>query len=132
MRILLLLVRVLMMPLRALVLLVYPELRSRRYVVQYVWYRSKSDYQQILKTSKDDPDEVIKDYSARKKRSEDRLSNFRDNNILYMKVAIDPIKLETWLKKNNLENLSKNRADYIKAIYKDAMKNGIQNKLVAE
>jgi uncharacterized Ntn-hydrolase superfamily protein len=121
-----------MMPLRALVLLVYPELRSRRYVVQYAWYRSKSDYQQILKTSKDDPDEVIKDYSAWKKRAEERLSNFRDNNILYMKVAIDPIKLETWLKKNNLENLSKNREDYIKAVYKDAMKNGIQNKPVAD
>lgn len=106
----------------------YPEIRHRKTLVSYTWYRSEADYNKVT-TNDTNIEKECKTYENWKVDSEKRLTELSNMGAVCLKIAIIPKNYMKWLKENGFENTSEIRERYAVSIYESACKNGIVNEV---
>ena len=118
-------IRFLLLPLKGVIIFFYPELGLRGYAVQYTWYQTKAEYDQIMRSNKIDSDEVLKTYEEWKAGADETLQQFSDSGIFFLKIIVKPKSLRKWLYRYGLENTRENRQNYVLAIYAEISAHGL-------
>lgn len=116
------LLRIILLPFKILVCLVYSDLRPT--TVGYAWYK-KEDYQRVVDSSRDNLEELVPTYDLWKTKADKYVEHYQKKGWLVVKVNIQLKELEMWLSANGLPNTGENRQKYVSHRMKNFFDNGI-------
>jgi hypothetical protein len=119
MKLLLVPIKILFLPLKYLVKILYPQST----IICYTWY-SEKEYRKLLETDK--TGNVIPTHAKWEEYAKTRIQFYQNLNYSILIFDIRMGDLMLWLKDSNLENTTENREKYAQYLYKINVENGFK------